>query len=99
MLFRSLQFALRYICPGEDWSWLLKIAKRIATQAKRKPEKHHLVTSETLYALGIELMDRAIANGKSGTWRVLRAARCSIHEILPIFNPNQKLKLLFQLGP
>src|ERR1035437_299574 len=71
-----LQFTLRYICPTEDWSWLLKIAKRIATQAKRKPEKHHLVTSETLYALGIELMDRAIANGKSvRTWRVQTAFR------------------------
>ena len=41
-----LQLALRYICPNQDWSWLLKIARRIATQAKPKPEKHHLVTSE-----------------------------------------------------
>ena len=48
-----LQITFRHICPSEDWSWLLKIAKRIAIQAKRKPEKHHLVTSETLYALGI----------------------------------------------
>jgi hypothetical protein len=60
-----LQFTLRYICPSEDWSWLLKIAKRIAIQAKRKPEKHHLVTSETLYAPGMELLDRAVANGTS----------------------------------
>jgi integrase len=58
----TLQLALRYICPGEDWSWLLSITKRIAAQAKQKPEKHHLVTSETLYALGIELMDHAITN-------------------------------------
>jgi integrase len=36
--------------------------KRIAAQAKPKPEKHHLVTSETLYALGIKLMDRAVTN-------------------------------------
>jgi hypothetical protein len=50
----TLQLALRYICPGEDWSWLLSISKRIAAQAKQKPEKHHLVTSETLYALGID---------------------------------------------
>jgi integrase/recombinase XerD len=64
-----LQSTLRYICPSEDWSWLLKIAKRIATQAKRKPEKHSLVTSETLYALGMELMDRAIADGKSARTR------------------------------
>jgi integrase/recombinase XerD len=60
-----LQITLRYICPSEDWSWLLKIADRIATQAKRKPEKHRLVTSATLYSLGMELMDRAILDGKS----------------------------------
>ena len=59
-----LGMALRCICPSEDWSWLSTISKRIAAQAKPKPEKHHLVTSETLYALGIELMDRAINNGR-----------------------------------
>jgi integrase len=58
----TLQLALRYICPGEDWSWLSSITKRIAVQAKQKPEKHHLVTSETLYALGIALMRRAVTN-------------------------------------
>jgi integrase len=62
---RDLRLILRYICPSEDWSWLLIIAKRIAAQAKQKPKKHHLVTSETLYALGIELMDRAITNGNA----------------------------------
>ena len=56
---------LRYICPGEDWSWLWTIAKRIAAQAKPKPEKYHQVTSETLYVLGVELMDRAITNGNA----------------------------------
>jgi integrase/recombinase XerD len=61
----SLRTTLRYICPGHDWSWISTIAKRIAAQAKQKPEKHHLVTSETLYALGIELMDRAIANANA----------------------------------
>ena len=69
-----LQITFRYICPSEDWSWLLKIAKRIAIQAKRKPEKHHLVTSETLYALGMELMDRAIADGKSARTRSVQTA-------------------------
>jgi integrase/recombinase XerD len=62
---RNIRLTLRYICPGEDWSWLLTIIKRIAAQVKQKPEKHHLVTSETLYALGVELMDRAITNGKA----------------------------------
>jgi integrase len=73
---RHLQLALRYICPSEDWFWLLTIAKRIAAQAKRKPEKHHLVTSDTLYQLGIQLMDRALSTGKPATsWRVQTAYR------------------------
>jgi integrase/recombinase XerD len=55
-----LRYTLRYICPSNDWSWLLIISKRIAAQAKQKPETHHLVTSETLYAIGIDLMDRII---------------------------------------
>ncbi len=61
----KLRDTLRFICPDEDWSWLLTIIKRIAAQARPKPEKHHMVTSETLYALGIELMDRAITNGNA----------------------------------
>jgi integrase/recombinase XerD len=69
-----LQMALRYICPRRDWSWLLQIARRIATQAKRKPEKHHLVTSETLYALGMKLMDRPIADGKSARTRSVQTS-------------------------
>jgi hypothetical protein len=41
-----LRGALRLICPGVDWSWLLSLTKRIAAVAPRKPKKHHLVTSE-----------------------------------------------------
>ncbi len=71
-----LWLTLRYICPREDWRWLLTISKRIAAQAKRKPEKHHLVTSETLYDLGIRLMDSALVCGKPPTsWRVQTAFR------------------------
>jgi integrase/recombinase XerD len=44
---------------------LLTITKRIAAQAKPKPEKHHLVTSETLYALGTTLMEGAITNANA----------------------------------
>ncbi len=58
---RTLRIALRLICPTNDWSWLLAIAKRIESQAPPKAERHHLVTSDRLYALGIELMDRAMA--------------------------------------
>ena len=71
-----LWLTLRYICPREDWRWLLTISKRIAAQAKRKPEKHHLVTSAALYHLGIRLMDGALACGKPPTsWRVQTAFR------------------------
>jgi integrase/recombinase XerD len=57
----GLRGALRLICPGTDWSWLLALAKRIKAAAPRKPRKYHLVTSDHLYALGIELMDQAVA--------------------------------------
>ena len=51
--------------------WLLVVSMRIKAQARPKPEKHHLVTSETLYKLGIRLMDDALACGKPPTsWRV-----------------------------
>ena len=66
-----LWLALRYIYPRDDWRWLLVISMRIKAQARPKPEKHHLVTSETLYKLGIRLMDDALACGKASTsWRV-----------------------------
>lgn len=57
-----LRLALSYICPDIDWSWLATITKRIHANAKRRPPKHHLVTSEQLYALGCELMDQAVAS-------------------------------------
>ena len=56
----GLRGALRLICPDVDWSWLLTIAKRIAATAPRIHQRYHLVTSERLYALGIELMDHAV---------------------------------------
>src|SRR5439155_23298600 len=58
---RTLRTALRLICPTSDWSWLLAIAKRIEFQAPPRLERHHLITSDRLYALGMELMDRASA--------------------------------------
>jgi hypothetical protein len=57
-----LRGALRLICPGVDWSWLLTITKRIAAAAPRRHPKYHLVTSDRLYALGLELMDGAITD-------------------------------------
>ena len=61
---QSLRQILRHICPNQDWSWLLTITKRAAAQAKQRPERNHLVTSEVLYRLGMELMDSAINNDK-----------------------------------
>ena len=61
----GLRGALRLICPGVDWSWLLTLAKRIKAAAPRTPRKYHLVTSDHLYALGIELMDHAVAGTDS----------------------------------
>jgi integrase/recombinase XerD len=58
----QLRGALKLICPYTDWSWLLTITKRIAATAPRKPGKYHLVTSDRLYALGIELMDCAVTD-------------------------------------
>jgi integrase/recombinase XerD len=61
----GLRGALRLICPGVDWPWLLTITKRIKAAAPRKPRKYHLVTSDRLYALGIELMDQAVADAEA----------------------------------
>ena len=57
-----LRGALKLICPDTDWSWLLAIVKRIVATAPRKVGQYHLVTSDRLYLLGIELMDRAVAD-------------------------------------
>jgi hypothetical protein len=57
---RSLRSALKLICPDTDWSWLQSIANRLAAAAPPRARKFNLVTSERLYALGIELMDSAM---------------------------------------
>jgi integrase len=54
-----LRLAITYLCLRADLSWLQSIAKRLATQAPPKPGPAHLVTSEQLYALGLQLMDEA----------------------------------------
>jgi hypothetical protein len=60
-----LWLALRYICPRDDWRWLLVISMR--AQARPKPGNLHQMTSEKLYKLGIRLMDEALACGKPPT--------------------------------
>lgn len=63
---RHLSLALKLICPDDDWSWLREITKRIAAAAPRHSGRYHLVTSDCLYALGIQLMDCAIADADAG---------------------------------
>jgi integrase len=63
----NLHGALSLICPDTNWSWLLAIARRIEAAAPRQRTKYHLVTSDRLYALGIELMDRAVADANAAT--------------------------------
>jgi integrase/recombinase XerD len=58
---RTLRLALELLSPTKDWSELLAITKRIEAKAPRAPQRHHLVSSEQLYAVGIALMDRAAA--------------------------------------
>ena len=71
-----LWLALRYLCPRDDWAWLMTVSNRIKSSAKAKPQQHHLVTSERLYDVGIKLMDGALSSGKPPTsWRVQTAFR------------------------
>jgi integrase/recombinase XerD len=67
-----LRGALKLVCPGVDWSWLLTITKRIAASAPRRRPKYNLVTSERLYALGLQLMDAAF-DGAEAAGRVKKA--------------------------
>jgi hypothetical protein len=48
----------------------------------------------TTYAL--EVGASGDADYRDHSFSAFRAARCSIHELLPIFRPNDKLDLLFQ---
>ena len=70
------------------YDWLLRGCKRTFSPFHRR-----VVTT---YAL--EVGAAGDGDYRDQSFSAFRAARCSIHEILPIFNPNQKLKLLFQLG-
>ena len=60
-----LREALKLVCPDNDWSWLSNIIKRMAVTAPRTAAKYHLVTSDRLYLLGIELMDGAVADANA----------------------------------
>jgi hypothetical protein len=72
----SLCGALKLLCPNTRWSWLQSIANRLAAAAPPPARKYNLVTSDRLYALGIELMDRAVtaanATGRTGTRQAIQ---------------------------
>jgi integrase len=72
----SLCGTLKLLCPNTDWSWLQSIANRIAAAATPSARKYNLVTSDRLYALGIELMDSAViaadAIGHTGTRQAIQ---------------------------
>lgn len=64
-----LRLALTAFCPDDDWSWLREIANRLRDRATRKPQEH--MTSDLLFALGFQLMERAEAEASTvGTVRV-----------------------------
>jgi integrase len=60
-----LRLAYRLVCPDEDWSWLLTITKRLAATAPRKAKKYHRVTSDQLYKIGVDLMEKTVADADS----------------------------------
>ena len=62
---RALRDGLKLICPDADWTWLVGITTRMAAGAQPRRTKYHLVTSDRLYLLGIELMDRAVAQANA----------------------------------
>jgi hypothetical protein len=95
-----LWLALRYLYPKKDWSWLLSIANRIKAGAKPKPEQHHLVTSDTLYKLGLKLMDNALASGKPPTsWRVHAAYRDGLAiALLALIAPRRRTLAALRIG-
>jgi integrase len=56
---RNLRSVYTTIAPDRDWDWLRTIANRCARGARSRPLK--TATSEALYALGLELMEKAEA--------------------------------------
>jgi hypothetical protein len=62
---QALRDALKLIAPSTDWSWLLSVAKRMTAAAPAQRTKYHLITSDRLYLLGLELMDGAVSQVSS----------------------------------
>jgi integrase len=97
-----LRLALRFICPTTDWSWLLTITKRLAATAPRRSRKYHLVTSERLYALGLDLMDTAISNA-NGAEEVSKSDAFQYRDgliivVLALFAPRKRTLAALRTG-
>jgi integrase len=97
-----LRGALRLILPDADWSWLLMITKRIAAAAPRKAPRYNLVTSERLYAVGIDLMDCAVADADAAG-RVSKADAFAYRDglliaLLACFAPRRRTLVAFSIG-
>ncbi len=50
-----------WIEPARDWSWLRRVANRLATRAVPKNKRPRVVEADRLYDLGLTLMTRAEA--------------------------------------
>lgn len=50
-----------WIAPDRDWSWLRRIANRLAPRAVPKNKRPRIVEADQLYGLGLDLMKRAEA--------------------------------------
>ena len=63
LLIISKSFVLRSVIHVPDQRLVMAFGDRQTHRSSGtpRPERHHLVTSERLYALGIDLMDRAVA--------------------------------------
>jgi integrase/recombinase XerD len=99
---RHLRLALRLICPDVDWAWLLTITKRVAAAAPRNARKRPTVTSERLYLLGIELMDRAVTTArKDGEISKLAAMEYRdglLIALLALFLPRRRTVTAIRIG-
>jgi integrase/recombinase XerD len=97
----SLRGTLKLICPDTDWSWLQSIANRIAAAAPRPARKYNLVTSERLYALGIELMDNAVNAADAvrvGTRRAIKYRDGLIISVLAVIPLRRGTLAALQIG-
>ncbi len=95
-----LGLAMAHLYPEANWSWIFTIAARLKARGRGRPEQHHLVTSETLYRLGIELMDGALSTGSPlSSWRVQTAFRDGLAIALAaVIAPRRRTLAALRIG-